>query len=39
MAAPAIPNEPIVDPKTGQITPAWRQFFNELRRILESLGG
>lgn len=32
MAAPNIPNEPVMDER-GNLTPAWRQFLNELRRI------
>ena len=36
MTAPAIPEGPLVD-GNGNLTPAWREFFNEIRRLIDEL--
>lgn len=39
MPAPNIPNSPLVDPRTGELTEAWRKYFRELGRLLaQALG-
>lgn len=35
----AIPNEPVFDLQRGELTPAWREFFNELLARLAALEG
>lgn len=38
MPAPNIPNEPVQLPD-GRISPAWRNYFNEINRLIAQLLG